>query len=67
MTTELKRWGDEKPDNGRSIIIYRRDHLYGRWLETHEGMLMGIGTSFNPDPNARWCYVPSAPDWDSIK
>ncbi len=62
MTT-LKRWGDERPDADRweTFVVYWPDG----------GLFIGstIVHELSPHPlpdNARWCYVPDAPDWNKL-
>lgn len=57
---ELKRWGDEKPEVGCEILLWEPHDKTCTIMHVRES---GPILSYN----ARWCYVPSAPDWDNIK
>lgn len=69
-STKLQRWGDDKPDVGRAINIYPREHDYGFWARTYEldGKIVIDGPETIPmqsvNVDTRWCYVADAPDWD---
>ena len=67
MTTELKRWGDEKPDWGRTVIVYRRTHkVEMSTMDRRAGLLVGNGHAYVPEDDARWCYVQGPPEWEKL-
>ena len=76
--TELKRWGDERPDKEKPFILYRQGQWGGTWCRrdlvlgelgtyTQSQEEGGVSVVWPPTrPNDRWCYVSDAPDWSKI-
>lgn len=68
----LKRWGDERPEVGRCVILYPSEHDYGFWVRVHEiyGAIVVDGPETVPmqavHPTTRWCYTAEPPDWSKL-
>lgn len=77
MTTELKRWGDEKPDVGRCFVVYEPQCIYvskllmrlanddGEDIRVFHAPSGGEYCVASP-PNTRWCYVQGPPEWEKL-
>lgn len=73
--SELKRWGDDRPEPNRAFIVYQPDcdmAVMLRYLIEDDGEHVTWDTHTGKEcygdvhPNDRWCYVPDGPDWSKL-
>lgn len=74
QATELKRWGDEKPDVGTVFFVYvcgSESPIFLKMLDSGPSM-PGLGFAIRPAPttsledDCMWSVAPAPPDWNEV-